>query len=67
MNLIEHYVNGKKFAGRSKRSGKVFNPATGEQSAEVKLASGSDLDETVKVEPTFDKIAQKLNKIYQKI
>ena len=49
MNLIEHYVNGKKFAGKSKRTGKVFNPATGEQSAEVKLATGTDLDETVKV------------------
>ena len=39
----------KKFAGKSKRTGKVFNPATGEQSAEVKLATGTDLDETVKV------------------
>ena len=39
MELIEHYVGGKKFSGESKRTGKVFNPATGEQSAEVKLAS----------------------------
>ena len=39
MKTIEHFVNGKSFTGNSKRTGKVFNPATGEQSAEVKLAS----------------------------
>ncbi len=49
MELIEHYVGGKKFSGGSKKTGKVFNPATGEQSAEVKLASKSDLDDTVKI------------------
>ena len=32
MNLIEHYVNGSKYTGSSKRKGKVFNPATGEVS-----------------------------------
>ena len=49
MELIEHYVGGKKFSGGSKKTGKVFNPATGEQSAEVKLASKSDLNEAVKI------------------
>ena len=49
MELIEHYVGGKKFSGGSKKTGKVFNPATGEQSAEVKLASKSDLDDAVKI------------------
>ena len=49
MELIEHYVGGKKFSGESNRTGKVFNPATGEQSAEVKLASKSDLNEAVKI------------------
>ena len=38
MKTIEHFVGGKSLAG-SKRTGKVFNPATGEQSAEAKLAS----------------------------
>ena len=47
MNIIEHFVNGKKFLGDSKRTSKVFNPATGEQSAEVKLASTKDVDTTV--------------------
>jgi malonate-semialdehyde dehydrogenase (acetylating)/methylmalonate-semialdehyde dehydrogenase len=48
MNIIEHFVNGKKFSGDSKRISKVFNPATGEQTAEVKLASSHDLDSAVK-------------------
>jgi malonate-semialdehyde dehydrogenase (acetylating)/methylmalonate-semialdehyde dehydrogenase len=43
MNIIEHFVNGKKFSGNSKRTANVFNPATGEQSAKVKLASAQDL------------------------
>ena len=47
MNTIHHFVNGKKFSGDSKRVGKVFNPATGEQSAEVKLASTQDVNNAV--------------------
>jgi len=47
MNIIEHFVNGKKFLGDSKRTSKVFNPATGEQSAEVKLASTKDINGAV--------------------
>ena len=44
MKTIEHFVGGKSFSGESKKIGKVFNPATGEQSAEVKLASIKDVD-----------------------
>ncbi len=47
MDLIQHFVSGKKFSGNSKKTGKVFNPATGEQSAEVKLASSDDLNKAV--------------------
>jgi len=47
MNIIEHFVNGKIFSGNSKRVSKVFNPATGEQTAEVKLASIKDMDSAV--------------------
>jgi malonate-semialdehyde dehydrogenase (acetylating)/methylmalonate-semialdehyde dehydrogenase len=47
MNIIEHFVNGKKFSGNSKRTANVFNPATGEQSAKVKLASAQDLNTAV--------------------
>ena len=49
MKLIEHYVNGKIIPGSSNRNGKVFNPATGEQDSEVRLASKSDLDSTVEI------------------
>ena len=47
MKTIKHFVDGQKFSGSSKRVGMVFNPATGEQSAEVKLASTDDLNKAV--------------------
>ena len=47
MNIIEHFVNGKKFLGDSKRKSKVFDPATGEHTAEVKLASATDMNTAV--------------------
>ena len=49
MKLIEHYVDGKVIPGNSDRKAKIFNPATGEQESEVKLASKADLDQAVKV------------------
>ena len=45
--MINHFVNGKSFTGSSKKVGKVFNPATGEQSAEVRLASTKDVNEAI--------------------
>ena len=47
MKTIQHFVNGKSFSGESKRTGKIFNPATGEQEAEVKLATVKDINEAV--------------------
>ena len=47
MKTIEHFIGGKSFAGDSKRTGKVFNPATGEQSANVILASTKDVNQAV--------------------
>ena len=47
MNLIQHYINGKVVSGDSKRKGKVFNPATGNQESEVLLGTKSDLDKAV--------------------
>ena len=47
MKTIQHFVGGKNFLGDSKRTSKVFNPATGEQSAEVKLASTKDVFDAV--------------------
>ena len=49
MNLIQHFVDGRVFKGTSKRSGKVFNPATGEQSSEVSFATTNDVNKTVSV------------------
>ena len=49
MNLLEHFVGGKLISGSSDRKGKVFNPATGEQESEVRLANKSDLDQAVEV------------------
>ena len=47
MKTIQHFVDGKSFSGESKRTGKVFNPATGEQTAEVKLATTNDVNQAV--------------------
>jgi len=44
MNLIEHFINGKTAKGSSKKTSKVFNPATGAQTSEVNLASKVDVD-----------------------
>ena len=49
MNLIQHYINGKVVSGDSKRKGKVFNPATGNQESEVLLGTKSDLVENREV------------------
>jgi len=44
MSLIKHFVDGKTFEGSSKRTGKVYNPATGEEVSQVNLASRTDVD-----------------------
>ena len=44
MKTIEHFVDGKLFSGKSKRTGKVFNPSIGKQESEVVLATKQDLD-----------------------
>ena len=60
MKTIEHFINGKIFAGVSKRKSKVFNPATGEQTAEVKLATLSDVNEAVaKAKKAFESWSEK--------
>ena len=49
MNLLEHFVGGKLISGSSDRKNKVFNPATGEQESEVRIANKADLDQAVEV------------------
>jgi malonate-semialdehyde dehydrogenase (acetylating) / methylmalonate-semialdehyde dehydrogenase len=47
MRTIEHWIRGKANPGSSTRMSPVWNPATGEQQAEVVLASWSDVDDAV--------------------
>jgi malonate-semialdehyde dehydrogenase (acetylating)/methylmalonate-semialdehyde dehydrogenase len=47
MIRIAHWVGGAEHAGTSGRVGPVFNPATGEQTAEVDLASAAEVAEAV--------------------
>ena len=44
MKTIEHFIDGKITKGSSRKTSKVFNPATGEQTAQVYLASKTDVD-----------------------
>jgi malonate-semialdehyde dehydrogenase (acetylating) / methylmalonate-semialdehyde dehydrogenase len=49
MNRISHWIDGRVVEGTSGRTGVVWNPATGEQQAEVDLASTEELDAAVAV------------------
>ena len=44
---IEHFINGRRFAGSSKREMDVFNPAMGEVTARVAMASSADVEVAV--------------------
>ena len=48
MRTITHWIGGKPVAGSSDRTSPVWNPATGEQQAEVALASVEDVDSAVR-------------------
>jgi malonate-semialdehyde dehydrogenase (acetylating)/methylmalonate-semialdehyde dehydrogenase len=47
VNRIGHWVNNKVVLGTSGKSGVVFNPATGEQQAQVDFASVAELDAVI--------------------
>ncbi len=49
MAVVSHYVGGKAFAGSSKRTAPVYDPALGIISKEVALASAADVDKAVAV------------------
>ncbi len=48
MKLINHWINGQNATTSPDRTGPVFNPATGEQSAEVAFATPEDVDLAVR-------------------
>ena len=52
MRTIEHWIGGSTTAGESSRRSKVWNPATGQQQAEVTLAGTSDVDAAVQAAKT---------------
>jgi malonate-semialdehyde dehydrogenase (acetylating)/methylmalonate-semialdehyde dehydrogenase len=47
MRRISHFINGAVVEGSSGRSGPVFNPAEGKQTAEVDFASTAEVDKAV--------------------
>jgi malonate-semialdehyde dehydrogenase (acetylating) / methylmalonate-semialdehyde dehydrogenase len=47
MNRISHWIDGAVVESTSGRSGKVFNPATGEQAASVDFANDAEVDAAV--------------------
>jgi malonate-semialdehyde dehydrogenase (acetylating)/methylmalonate-semialdehyde dehydrogenase len=47
MRTVEHWIDGRTTAGSSTRHGPVWNPATGEQQAQVVLAEPADVDAAV--------------------
>jgi malonate-semialdehyde dehydrogenase (acetylating)/methylmalonate-semialdehyde dehydrogenase len=47
VRTIEHWIDGTTAVGESSRRGKVWNPATGQQQAEVVLAGAGDVDAAV--------------------
>jgi malonate-semialdehyde dehydrogenase (acetylating) / methylmalonate-semialdehyde dehydrogenase len=49
MNRISHWINGTVVPGTSGREAKVYNPATGQQSSSVDLASTAEVDAAVAV------------------
>jgi malonate-semialdehyde dehydrogenase (acetylating) / methylmalonate-semialdehyde dehydrogenase len=49
MRTIEHWIGGKPTAGSPTGTAPVWDPATGDQQAEVVLGSAADVDEAVRV------------------
>lgn len=47
VNMLNHYIDGKPVAGKSGRMGDVFNPATGDVTGQVPLASADEVREAI--------------------
>jgi hypothetical protein len=46
--LINHWINGQIVATSAERTGAVYDPATGQQAAQVAYATGEDVDAAVR-------------------
>src|SRR5687768_15942003 len=49
MNRISHWIDGQVVAGTSGRTSVVWNPATGEEQAQLDLATAAEVDHAVAV------------------
>ncbi|MDR5875815.1 CoA-acylating methylmalonate-semialdehyde dehydrogenase [Vreelandella gomseomensis] len=49
MKTLSHYLNGQLTTGQNQRYAPVYNPATGEQSAQVALASADETRDAVRI------------------
>jgi malonate-semialdehyde dehydrogenase (acetylating)/methylmalonate-semialdehyde dehydrogenase len=47
LDRVNHWINGRRMAGTSRRAGPVYNPATGELAREVDFASVEEVDAAV--------------------
>jgi malonate-semialdehyde dehydrogenase (acetylating)/methylmalonate-semialdehyde dehydrogenase len=52
MRTINHWINGQVAATSAERSGAVYDPATGQQTAQVAYATGDDVDAAVRAAQT---------------
>ncbi|MDO6564384.1 CoA-acylating methylmalonate-semialdehyde dehydrogenase [Amphritea sp. 1_MG-2023] len=49
MNQLGHFINGAAVTGSNQRNSAVFNPATGEQTAQLSLASVTEVEQAIQV------------------
>ncbi|MBS9405340.1 aldehyde dehydrogenase family protein, partial [Halomonas sp. TRM85114] len=49
MSILGNYINGQAVASQSDRTAPVYNPATGQQSLQVALASADETREAVRI------------------
>ena len=47
MKTVNHFIDGKIFSDSKSRKGPIFNPAIGEQIAEVELASKATVEKAI--------------------
>jgi malonate-semialdehyde dehydrogenase (acetylating) / methylmalonate-semialdehyde dehydrogenase len=48
MRTINHWINGRTVDTQPERTGAVYDPATGQQAAQVAYATGDDVDAAVR-------------------
>ncbi|MBU2966754.1 CoA-acylating methylmalonate-semialdehyde dehydrogenase [Amphritea sp. 2_MG-2023] len=49
MNQLGHFINGEAVSGSNSRNSAIYNPATGEQTAQLSLASVSEVENAIQI------------------